>query len=68
MRKKIEAILSRMIKGEDEPTKTIDKLCDLHNVISSGCKNCKFNKPKNYHDEMWCRDCQQGNRFEQTDL
>lgn len=31
------------------------------------CENCRFNKPKNYHDHMWCRDCQQKNHFEQTD-
>jgi len=28
------------------------------------CENCRFNKPKNYHDIMWCRDCQQKNHFE----
>ena len=32
MRNKIEEILSLMVKGEDEPEQTLDKLCDLHNV------------------------------------
>ena len=38
MREKIEEILKRMTQGEDTPEITIDKLCDLHNVIDSDFK------------------------------
>ena len=28
------------------------------------CGKCRFVKESTYHDQMWCRDCQQGNHFE----
>ena len=28
------------------------------------CKNCKYHHSIKYHDKMWCRDCQQKNKFE----
>ena len=39
MRKKIEEILILMVKGEDEPEQTLDKLCDLH-IVSSSNNDC----------------------------
>ena len=49
-------------------TETIqpDEVCYAAPKPVAVCENCRFNKPKNYHDQMWCRDCQQKNHFEQT--
>ena len=43
-----------------------DEACYAAPKTVAVCENCRFNKPKNYHDQMWCRDCQQKNHFEQT--
>lgn len=43
-----------------------DEVCYAAPKPVAVCENCRFNKPKNYHDQMWCRDCQQKNHFEQT--
>ena len=43
-----------------------DEVCYAAPKPVAVCENCIFNKPKNYHDQMWCRDCQQKNHFEQT--
>jgi hypothetical protein len=45
-----------------------EKLSKLHQptVSESVCSTCRFNKSNTYHDKMWCRDCRQGNHFEQT--
>jgi hypothetical protein len=44
------------------------ELSKLHQptVSESVCSTCRFNKSNTYHDKMWCRDCRQGNHFEQT--
>ena len=43
-----------------------DEVCYAAPKVVAVCENCRFNNPKNYHDQMWCRDCQQKNHFEQT--
>jgi len=49
-----------------EQVKKLNKPAVSNNEVAV-CENCRFNKPKNYYDYMWCRDCQQKNHFEQTD-
>ena len=52
--KMIEAIADELLA--DEPAGEVGE-----EVV---CKNCRFNHAESYHDTMWCRDCQQKNRFE----
>ncbi|MFQ3580227.1 MAG: hypothetical protein SNJ71_08835, partial [Bacteroidales bacterium] len=46
---------------ENYETETTQPDKDCHEAPKpvAVCENCRFNNPKNYHDLMWCRDCQQ---------
>jgi len=43
------------------------KLLNMPDVSSSVCDTCAYLESLVYHDMMWCRDCEQGNHFKQTD-
>lgn len=38
------------------------------NEVEVLCINCKYDKAETYHDKMWCRDCQEKNRFKAKEI
>lgn len=55
--------LNNLIETFFEYEKSIKSSADEVKV----CADCKYYKAETYHDQMWCRDCQQKNHFEQTE-